>query len=314
MARAVELYERALAAADADAMLPRDSLLVAMVLDRLVVARVNAAEVRVPDGATGAAHHAAHAAAWHAEPRALALSQRALALLLARFDAGTLFALLTPVERSACDAAQLRCTDPAGALPSQRAARLFSVAADAVMYWPPLSDPAAEEARVRGVAAAARAVLALHAHRVMHEGRRMNDLLRLLQSVGVFVAAVLQKVLDDNSASGGLLHKLRAINAMTREEEATLRHTVLPVVTQLALAAQDAVLTNLEALQRRAAEDVARHGLRTCALPGCGATEPQPKAFKVCSRCRRACYCSAAHQQQDWRRHKRKDACAAAPQ
>jgi hypothetical protein len=52
---------------------------------------------------------------------------------------------------------------------------------------------------------------------------------------------------------------------------------------------------------------VARHGLRTCALPECGATEPHPKAFKLCARCRSAAYCSAAHQQQDWRRHKRDD-------
>jgi hypothetical protein len=57
---------------------------------------------------------------------------------------------------------------------------------------------------------------------------------------------------------------------------------------------------------------VARHGLRACALPGCGAVEPHAKAFKVCSRCRRPAYCCAAHQQQDWRRHKREgDGCKA---
>jgi hypothetical protein len=62
-----------------------------------------------------------------------------------------------------------------------------------------------------------------------------------------------------------------------------------------------------QTLERRAAEDVARHGLRACALPGCGATEPRPKTFKVCGRCRRACYCSAAHQAADWPRYKRED-------
>jgi hypothetical protein len=50
--------------------------------------------------------------------------------------------------------------------------------------------------------------------------------------------------------------------------------------------------------------------LRRCALPECDATEPQPKAFKLCGRCRAAAYCSAAHQQADWRRHKHYDACA----
>jgi hypothetical protein len=35
--------------------------------------------------------------------------------------------------------------------------------------------------------------------------------------------------------------------------------------------------------------------------------EPRPKAFKVCGRCKRACYCGEAHQAADWRRHKRDD-------
>jgi hypothetical protein len=313
-ARAVELLERALAAADADATLPRDSLLVTLVLFDLVYVRVSAVELHAPDSATDVANSVARTAAWRAEPRALALSQRALALLLARCDAGTLFVPLAPVERSALDAAQLGPDEELpGALPSQRADSLFSVAADAVLFWPPLNEPAAEEARLRGVAAAARAALTLHAHGFLHEGRRMNDLLLLSEDTVTLVMAVLQNVLDEDAASGGLLYKLRAINALTREEETLLREQVLPFVTKLALAGEDAVMTVWKAHQRRAAEDVARHGLRACALPGCGATEPQPKAFKVCSRCRRACYCSAAHQQQDWRRHKREDACAAVP-
>ncbi len=320
VARSVELYERALAAADADATLPRDSLLVAMTLECLVYARVNAADVHVPDGAAtddAEQRDTALTAAWRAEPRAMALSQRLLALLLARFDAGTLFAPLTPLERSTCDVFDDTYKDaPSWSLPSQRADRLFSVAGTAVLYWPPLNEPAAEEARVRGVAAAARAVLALHTRGVMmHEGRRMNGASLLAHHTAAMVTGVLLKVLDDNTATGGLLRKLRATCGLTREEEATLREDVLPVVTQVTLTGHGDAKARWQAYQRRAADDVARHGLRTCALPpSCGATEPQPKAFKVCSRCRRACYCSPAHQQQDWRRHKREDACAAAPQ
>ena len=312
MARAVELFERALAAADADATLPRDSLFVPIVLDDLISARVNNAKLGVLDGAL-LDDEAAYAAAWRSEPRALTLSQCALALLLARFDAGTLFAPLTPVERSVfCDATRFLSTYHPGALPSQRADSRFSVTVDAVTFWPPLSDPAAEGARVRGVAAAVRAMLTLHAHSVMHEGRRINGLL-LSKGTAALVMALLDKVLDEVMASGGLLHKLRAINALTREEEATLRQDVLPAVTQMALSLSDAVAADRQARKARAAADLERHGLRACALPDCSATEPQPKAFKVCSRCRRACYCSAAHQQQDWRRHKREDACATAP-
>jgi hypothetical protein len=44
--------------------------------------------------------------------------------------------------------------------------------------------------------------------------------------------------------------------------------------------------------------------LRRCALPSCGAAEARPRAFKVCGRCKRACYCGEAHQAADWARHK----------
>jgi hypothetical protein len=96
--------------------------------------------------------------------------------------------------------------------------------------------------------------------------------------------------------------------------EAKLRQQVLPAVTEIAHAGRENLAATWAGDVRRAADDVARHGLRVCALPGCGATEPQPKTFKVCGRCRRVCYCSAAHQTQDWRRHKRADTCATAPQ
>jgi hypothetical protein len=76
---------------------------VAELLDDAILARVRNAELSVLPvvGALQASPReaqAARAAAWRAEPCALALSQRALALLLARFNAGTLFAPLTPVE------------------------------------------------------------------------------------------------------------------------------------------------------------------------------------------------------------------------
>jgi hypothetical protein len=257
----------------------------------------------------------------------LALSQRVLALLLARNDAGTLFAPLTPLERRAVGdetaattgtaAPQLRhdqedSTDPAPADTRtwQRADLFLSVAAAAALWWPPLSDPAAEEARLRGVAAAIRVVLTLHKD---DDGRRTRGLL-LSVDVAAKVTVLIQRVLGEDAASGGLLHKLRAMNALTREEEATLRDEVLPPLVQQQRACEDTVKAVWQTHLQRATADVARHGLRLCALPGCGATELQPKAFKVCSRCRGAAYCSAAHQQQDWRRHKREDGCAAAPQ
>jgi hypothetical protein len=50
-----------------------------------------------------------------------------------------------------------------------------------------------------------------------------------------------------------------------------------------------------------------------CALPGCGARCRDGAANKKllrCGTCRAACYCGAAHQREDWRRHK--GACGAA--
>ncbi len=68
-----------------------------------------------------------------------------------------------------------------------------------------------------------------------------------------------------------------------------------------------------DAMCLRAAADVARHGLRSCALPSCGATEEYPKTYKLCGRCRGAAYCCAAHSKEDWKRHTREDGCAAPP-
>jgi hypothetical protein len=61
------------------------------------------------------------------------------------------------------------------------------------------------------------------------------------------------------------------------------------------------------------AADVARHGLRSCALPACGATEQYRKTYKLCGRCRGAAYCCASHSKEDWKRHTREDGCAPPP-
>jgi hypothetical protein len=318
-ARATELFERALAAADADASLPRDSMLVAEVLDDVILARIRNAELSLlpVEGALQASPveaQATRAAAWRAEPRALALSQRALALLLARFNAGTLFAPLTPVEHDATPpmfrAHRENVNDP-DTLTLERAYLYIIVAGDAAAWWPPLREPAAEEARLRGVAGALRALVVIFEHGLPareQSGQRVPGM-RVLFDATEPLLRFLTCALDSE-----LLRKLRAGELISSEEENVLAQRVLPTAYEAAREGHDASLTIRKAHLRRSVADVSRHGLRTCALPGCGATEPQPKTFKVCSRCRKAAYCSAAHQTQDWRRHKRADACAAAPQ
>ena len=51
-------------------------------------------------------------------------------------------------------------------------------------------------------------------------------------------------------------------------------------------------------------------GLRSCALPGCGAREAHPAHFKSCAACRAVVYCCREHQVAGWPAHKK--ACKAA--
>ena len=59
---------------------------------------------------------------------------------------------------------------------------------------------------------------------------------------------------------------------------------------------------DFEARQRA---DIARHGLRDCALPSCAKTEKTVKEFAHCSGCRSVVYCCAEHQGLDWTKHKK---------
>ena len=51
--------------------------------------------------------------------------------------------------------------------------------------------------------------------------------------------------------------------------------------------------------------DIAKHGLRDCALPSCSKTETTVKEFAHCSGCRSVVYCCAEHQGLDWTTHKK---------
>ena len=61
-------------------------------------------------------------------------------------------------------------------------------------------------------------------------------------------------------------------------------------------------LAQFEALQRA---DIAKHGLRDCALPYCAKTEKTVKEFAGCTGCRSVVYCCLEHQALDWRAHKK---------
>ncbi len=107
----------------------------------------------------------------------------------------------------------------------------------------------------------------------------------------------------------GLLHKLRSVCGLTLVDEIALQQ--LQKRTDALRQQTVSVADQLASIQERGAEDVARHGLRRCALPTCDAQEAHPKLFKLCGRCRGAAYCCAQHSKEDWKRHKREDGCTA---
>ena len=73
-------------------------------------------------------------------------------------------------------------------------------------------------------------------------------------------------------------------------------------VLQTGIAAVQQETAGFEARQRA---DIAKHGLRDCALPSCSKTEKTVKEFAGCSGCRSVVYCCLEHQALDWRAHKK---------
>ena len=62
---------------------------------------------------------------------------------------------------------------------------------------------------------------------------------------------------------------------------------------------------NIAEYEARQLTDIAKHGLRDCALSSCSKTEKTVKEFAGCSGCRTVVYCCLEHQALDWRAHKK---------
>jgi hypothetical protein len=172
-------------------------------------------------------------------------------------------------------------------------------ASDAACCWPALRTPADDEARVRGVHGALRAALELEAR------GGLND-------VTSSTCIALQNLLTFSllGSAHGLLQQLRSVCGLTPADEFAWRQLQQRNdELRQRMASGSELLTSV---QKRGAADVARPGLRGCALPACDAQEPHPKLFKLCGRCRGAAYCCAAHSVEDWKRHKRENGCTAA--
>ena len=73
-------------------------------------------------------------------------------------------------------------------------------------------------------------------------------------------------------------------------------------VLQTGIAEHEQDNAEIKARQRA---DIAKHGLRDCALPSCSKTEKTVKEFAGCSGCCFVVYCCLEHQALDWRAHKK---------
>jgi hypothetical protein len=316
LARAIELYERALAAVEEEEEETlRGSLVLPVLLCKLAGMYIIDAVARCTDSTSPATAAAAamrldaHTLFCDSPGRpTLSLSQRCLALFHARWRAGSLLAP-TPQEVAFFGG---------GAVQAQLNTIFFYISCANLAVaggWPRnLRSRAEEAAHVHGIYGALRMALEADA-----QGIKLADASPNGDDVGaavrIFFSLLHQTLNEDN-----MLRQLRATCGLTRDDEAALWQLVQRAgahtpAEQSVKNVEEMTRISIRALaadRERASADVARHGLRACALPECGQAEPHPKAFKLCGRCRGVVYCSAAHQQEDWRRHKRDDGCKAA--
>jgi hypothetical protein len=306
--RAIELALRAVAVAE-ETLAP-DSLVAAH-------ARLDAVRMLAQQGVTSdvmmaldavTRANAAHEATWRDDERLVSMTRRNLAVLAGRWRAGTLG---TPTAEERAYFFFCRGTD------ARRAgARMCVVSAcDALKECPraALDEPAQRD--VHGVLCA---LLEADARGALLDAlpRSFTAATDNLEDPCVFAFELCGTLLEGPAAAlpalenlcGFTRAQLAALQALRQRLEPMRAWTTLEQnATAIEAGLRDAGAT----AQAREAAAVARHGLRCCALPACGAREPAPRTFKKCGRCGAVHYCCAEHQAADWRRHKRADACKA---
>jgi hypothetical protein len=283
-ARTKELYTRALKLAEASQ--PADSIITARLLDLVIFASANE-------------HRKLHNDYWADDAPHRALSQRCLELLQGRWRAGTLLAL-TPDED-----AYLSLD---GATAYAMGAELYaSTVMDAYTIWQPPRTAEERRSRLHAVYGALRGMLELDARGYFQHCPETGMLLHSPRPAMQQAMSVLLDLALDTSDLFGVAEALRRVH-LSAVEEAALRDLARRFKYDYAAHRSNDGMVQ-RTLQARGEADVARHGLRACALPECAATEPQPKTFKLCARCQRVVYCCKEHQTEDWRRHKRADGC-----
>jgi hypothetical protein len=301
-ARGLELTERALE--QARRTLPPNNLVVAWMIDEVVGQRMMSGQqqaIAESMCATTEREVKIDNNAVVSDPCLKAMSRERLAACCARFGAGT---LCTPTpEELAFFSALPHHLLSVPLLERLGEEILLSATADAMHYWPTVGM---QELAVlmTGINATLQTALSLDAR------GELEPWFRKREHVGHLLALVLAGALGDEIPEAERAR--RTVRISPPETEAKLRRLQarLPNVTELrANKTPRFDPAKVAASNARAAADVARHGLNTCALPACDAKEPHPRFFKCCSRCRSVFYCSQEHQREDWPRHRATDRC-----
>jgi hypothetical protein len=313
-ARSNELALRAVALAEET--LPRDSLVTVHVrweaVSRIELQSLPANILAVPDA--GERMTAAVYGSWSDDARLVALSKQNLAALHLRWRAGALDA------PNADEYAFFRFPP---AVDARRAgARLCALTAwEAVDRWP---LPALDDAALRDLRGVLCAVLEAEARGALCDALPPGG--TSLEDPSFVVWQLCRTLLR----AGTSLNLERVAQRAHRLQDLRLTHAQTAALRTLHQRMQQGLHPNAEGFRliharateacanraALAAAELERHGLRSCALPACGAEEPAPRTFKKCGRCGAAHYCCPAHAAADWKRHKREDACkapAAAP-
>ena len=297
-ARSLELMERALE--QARQTLPQDNLVAVWMNGFVVVQRmISGSELASitaprPDGSLkfSASTSDAHFLT--------AMMCERLAACCARFKAGTL-STPTPEEVAFFSTCKQLDAAPEGRVGEE----LLFISTTETLDWTGSDCEVLAGLKACGVSAMLQIALSLDARGELEPWLRKRD------KTHSCLARVLAGVLASNTerAQNHLCVFLPPEAEVSRSRLEAL-HRTLPNISGGHEPLSDISVSALVAqLQGTAAADVARHGLRTCTLPGCGAKEPHPRFFKCCSRCRSVFYCSSEHQREDWPRHRAADQC-----
>jgi hypothetical protein len=295
----------------AEATLGRD-IEPSMVLAQLYfeAVRVFTQPLRTPDTLAEADKH--ETACWAEDPaHTLEFSRRCAALLLRRFNSGTLLEL-RPEEEAWAMYSMTTATEEGLKLPRDALPLLLSTVmllhmtcGQAFKFWP----QTLAGAQTKLLTAAARMLVQTDpAVATFPVERPAHGSIALHCSAETLVTPL------------AVTHLPRS--ALTADEWTVIDRRFLVLKEQLhcgvmsdrQASIDQATALNMRKTAVREAEDAAKNGgLRRCALPSCAVEEPHVSAFKRCSRCNTAKYCCAAHQRDDWPRHKHADCTPKAP-